>query len=230
MGSGGLGGYFGGLFARGGTDVIFIARGAHLEAMRRDGLRIEGGPDPFHLEHVRATDDPGEIGPVDLVMVCVKLWDMEAALQQVRPLVGHDTALVSFQNGVLKDSYLRAAYDGSHLIGGVAYVATTVSEPGWSPHRTATAVDLRRVRRTPSARVEAFRSAAMAGGIDAEVSDDIRRAIWEKFVFLVGLSATTTTMRAPDRTGPREPPVTRAAAGPDARGRRGRPCPGRAAA
>src|SRR6516165_6082869 len=88
MGSGALGGYFGGLLARGGADVGFIARGAHLEAMRRDGLRIEGGPDAFHLEHVRATDDPAEIGPVDLVTVCVKLWDTEGALPQMRPLVG----------------------------------------------------------------------------------------------------------------------------------------------
>jgi 2-dehydropantoate 2-reductase len=135
MGSGGLGGYFGALLARGGTDVSFIARGAHLEAMRRDGLRIDGGPDPFHLDQVRVTDDPGEIGPVDLVMVCVKLWDTEAALQQLRPLVGPETTLVSFQNGVLKDSYIRAVYDESQLIGGVAYVATTVSEPGVIPAR-----------------------------------------------------------------------------------------------
>ncbi|HKR99664.1 MAG TPA: 2-dehydropantoate 2-reductase N-terminal domain-containing protein [Candidatus Dormibacteraeota bacterium] len=91
MGSGALGGYFGGLLAKGGADVSFIARGAHLEAMRRDGLRVEGGPERFHLEHVRATDDPAEIGPVDLVMVCVKLWDTQAALEQLRPLVGPDT-------------------------------------------------------------------------------------------------------------------------------------------
>jgi 2-dehydropantoate 2-reductase len=210
MGSGGLGGYFGGLLARGGAEVVFIARGAHLEAMRRDGLRIEGGPDPFRLQHVRATDNPGEIGPVDLVMVCVKLWDTEAALEQMQPLVGPKTAVVSFQNGVLKDSYLRAACDESHLIGGVAYVATSVSAPGVIT-RTG---PLQRLifgefdgRASP--RVETFHSAAVAGGIDAEVSSDIGRAIWEKFVFLVGLSATTTTMRVP--IGPvRENPQARA--------------------
>jgi 2-dehydropantoate 2-reductase len=178
--------------------------------MRRDGLRIEGGADSFHLEDVRATDNPAEIGQVDLVMVCVKLWDTEAALQQMRPVVGPDTALVSFQNGVLKDSMLRAAYGDSHLIGGVAYVATTVSEPGL----IARTGPLQRLvvgefdgRR--SARIEAFHAAALAGGIDAELSEDIRRAIWEKFVFLVGLSATTTTMRVP--IGPlREDPQSRA--------------------
>ena len=85
MGSGGLGGYFGALLARGGTDVSFIARGVHLDAMRREGLRIDG-PDPFLLEDVHVTDDPGELGPVDVVMVCVKLWDTEAALKRLRPL------------------------------------------------------------------------------------------------------------------------------------------------
>jgi 2-dehydropantoate 2-reductase len=165
MGSGGLGGYFGALLAKGGTDVSFIARGAHLEAMRRDGLRVEEGPDPFHLKDVRATDDPAEIGPVDLVMVCVKLWDMEAALQQLRPLVGPDTALVSFQNGVLKDSMLRAAYDELQLIGGVAYVATTVSAPGvvscTGPLQRLIVGEFDRRR---SARVEAFHAAAGRAG------------------------------------------------------------------
>jgi 2-dehydropantoate 2-reductase len=210
MGSGGLGGYFGALLARGGADVGFVARGAHLEAMRERGLRVDGGPEPFQLEQVWATDDPRDIGPVDLVLVCVKLWDTESAVELIRPLVGPGTVLVSFQNGVLKDSYLRAVYDGSHLIGGVAYVATTVSEPGvitrtgqlerlifgeFDGHR--------------SSRVEAFHSACVAGGINAEVSGDIRREIWEKFVFLVGLSATTSTIRVP--IGPiRENPQTRA--------------------
>ncbi len=210
MGSGGLGGYFGALLARGGADVSFIARGAHLATMQQRGLRVEGGPHPFQLERVRATDDPNEIGSVDLVMVCVKLWDTEAALQQVRPLVGPETTLVSFQNGVLKDAFLTAAYDDAQLIGGVAYVATTVSQPGVIT-RTG---PLQRLifgefdgRR--SSRVEAFHSACVAGGINAEVSSDIRREIWEKFVFLIGLSATTATMRAP--IGPiRENPQSRA--------------------
>jgi 2-dehydropantoate 2-reductase len=197
MGSGGLGGYFGALLARGGTEVSFIARGAHLEAMRRQGLRIEG-PDPFLLEDVRVTDDPSELGPVDLVMVCVKLWDTEAALAQLRPLVGAETSLVSFQNGVLKDSFLRAAYDESQLIGGVAYLASTVSRPGVIT-RTGPLQRLifGEVDGHRSGRVEAFHAACVAGGIDAEVSDDIRLAIWEKFVFLVALSATTATMRVP---------------------------------
>jgi 2-dehydropantoate 2-reductase len=198
MGSGGFGGYFGALLARGGADVSFIARGAHLEAMQQEGLRVEGGPEPFRLPQVRATADPQEIGPVDLVMVCVKLWDTEAALSEIRPLVGPETMLVSFQNGVLNDSYLRSAYDEAHLIGGVGYVATTIARPGV----IARTGPLERLivgefdgRRSP--RIDAFHQACLAGGINAEVSVGIRREIWEKFVFLVGLSATTATMRVP---------------------------------
>ncbi len=210
MGSGGLGGYFGALLARGGADVTFVARGAHLQAMQRSGLRVQGGPDPFQLEHVNATDDPSRIGSVDLVMVCVKLWDSEEALRQIRPLVGPGTTLVSFQNGVLKDSFLTAAYHNAQLIGGVAYIATTMSAPGVIT-RTGPLQRLIFGEFTgrDSARVEAFHTACVAGGINAEVSTDIRREIWEKFVFLIGLSATTATMRVP--IGPiRENPQSRA--------------------
>ncbi len=147
---------------------------------------------------------------MDLVIVCVKLWDTERALDAVGPLVGPDTTLVSFQNGVLKASYLRAAFDDEHLIGGVAYVAATVSKPAvitrTGPLQRLVFGEFDGHR---SARVEAFHAACLAGGIDAEVSDDIRLAIWQKFVFLVGLSATTSTIRV--AIGPiREHPQTRA--------------------
>lgn len=209
MGSGGLGGYFGARLALGGADVHFIARGAHLAAMRADGLRVEG-PEPMHVSVVSATDDPRDIGPVDLVMFCVKLWDTEAALEQIRPMVGPDTAIVSFQNGVLKDSYLRAAYDPAQIIGGVGYVATTIDRPGvirqTGPMQRLVFGEFDGRR---SARVEAFMAACLAGGIKAEISESIERDIWEKYVFLVGLSATTTTMRT--TIGPiRENPQTRA--------------------
>src|SRR5829696_2097411 len=98
MGSGGLGGYFGARLVQGGADVHFVARGKHLEAMRSSGLRIEG-PEPIHAKKVNATDDPREIGVADVVMLCVKLWDTEQAIRQIRPMVGPNTAIVSFQNG-----------------------------------------------------------------------------------------------------------------------------------
>jgi len=208
MGSGGLGGYFGARLAKGGADVHFIARGKHLEAMRREGLRVEG-PEPIHIPRVNATDDPREVGVVDVAVVGVKLWDTEAALEQMRPMVGADTAVISFQNGVLKDQYLRAAYDASQVMGGVGYVATTIDRPGvirqTGPMQRLIFGEFDGSR---SARGEALLAASLAGGIKAELSTNILREIWQKYVFLVGLSGTTTTIRKP--VGPiRENPQTR---------------------
>jgi 2-dehydropantoate 2-reductase len=210
MGAGGLGGYFGARLCQGGAaDVHFIARGKHLEAMRREGLRIEG-PTPIHIPRVNASEDPAEVGVVDFVMVGVKLWDTEGALAQIRPMVGPRTAIISFQNGVLKDRYLRAAFDPSHLMGGVGYVATTIERPGvirqTGPMQRLIFGEFDGTR---SARGEALLAASLAGGIQAELSTQIVREIWQKYVFLVGLSGTTTTIR---RTiGPiRSNPQTRA--------------------
>ena len=210
MGSGGLGGYFGARLVQGGAaDVHFIARGRHLEAMQRAGLRIEG-PEPLHVAPVQATDMPATVGVVDLVMLCVKLWDTQAAIAQIRPLVGPDTAIVSFQNGVLKDQSLREAFDARQLMGGVGYVATTLSAPGvitqTGPMQRLLFGEFDGAR---SARAGALLAACLAGGIKAEIADDIVREIWQKYVFLVGLSGTTTTMRHP--IGPiRSNPQTRA--------------------
>jgi len=209
MGAGGLGGYFGARLCLGGADVHFIARGRHLQAMRDDGLRIEG-PAAIHLPRVHATDDPADIGVVDFVLLGVKLWDTEAALQQMRPLVGPATTVISFQNGVLKDRDLRAAFDASQLMGGVGYVATTIDRPGiirqTGPMQRLIFGEFDGSR---SARGQRLLDACLAGGINAELSPHIVREIWQKYVFLVGLSGTTTTMRRP--IGPiRENPQTRA--------------------
>jgi 2-dehydropantoate 2-reductase len=209
MGSGGLGGYFGARLCEGGADVHFIARGKHLEAMRSEGLRVEG-PELIHITRVNATDDPGEVGVVDLVMLCVKLWDTEAALQQMHPMVGAGTTIISFQNGVLKDQYLRAAFDDSQIMGGVGYVATTIERPGvirqTGPMQRLLFGEFDGSR---SPRGQALLAACLAGGINAELSENILREIWQKYVFLVGLSGTTTTIRK--SIGPiRENPQTRA--------------------
>jgi 2-dehydropantoate 2-reductase len=209
MGSGGLGAYFGVRLLQGGADVHFVARGKHLQAMRQNGLRVEG-PEPLHAPKIHATDDPREIGVVDVVMLCVKLWDTEQAIEQIRPMVGPDTAIVSFQNGVLKDDYLRAAFDARQLMGGVGYVATTIESPGvirqTGPMQRLLFGEFDGSR---SPRGQALLDACLAGGIKAELSSDIARDIWEKYVFLVALSGTTTTIRKP--IGPiRSNPQTRA--------------------
>lgn len=197
MGSGGVGGYFGGRLAHGGADVSFVARGEHLEAMRREGLHIEG-PEQIHVKRVSATDDPNKIGVADIVLVCVKLWDTEQALTQIRPMVGPNTTVISLQNGVLKDQYLRAAFDERQLMGGVGYVATTIEAPGvirqTGPMQRLLFGEFDGSR---SVRAEAFLAACVAGGINAELSADIVREMWQKYVFLVALSGTTTTIRKP---------------------------------
>jgi 2-dehydropantoate 2-reductase len=210
MGAGGVGGYFGGRLAQAGCDVAFIARGAHLAAMREHGLKVESPLGDVHLPKVRVTDDPATLGPVDLVLFSVKLWDTEAAARSVAPLFGPHTGIVSFQNGVQKDDILRRIFGGKAVMGGVGYIATTIARPGVIKHTgSMQRLVFGEYDGSRSARADALLEACKRGGINAELSSDIRREIWEKFVFLVGLSATTTTMRLP--IGPiRSNPQTRA--------------------
>jgi 2-dehydropantoate 2-reductase len=210
MGSGGVGGYFGARLATGGADVHFVARGPHLDAMRTHGLTIEGGVAPLRLSPVQATEDPSSIGAADFVLIAVKLWDTAAAIEKVAPIVGPDTTVISFQNGVLKDRYLIDVFGPARVMGGVGYVATTIDRPGvirqTGPMQRLLFGEL---DGTTSARGRRFFDACLKGGIAAELSSDIRREIWRKYVFLVGLSGTTTTMRKP--IGPiRENTQTRA--------------------
>ncbi len=198
MGSGGVGGYFGARLAQAGCEVAFIARGAHLAAMREHGLKVESPLGNIHLPKVRVTDDPRTLEPVDLVLFSVKLWDTEAAAGLIAPLIGPDTGIVSFQNGVQKDDILRRMFGDRAVMGGVGYIATRIGQPGVIKHSgTMQRLVFGEYDGRRSARAEALLDACQRGGINAELSSDIRREIWEKFVFLVGLSATTSTMRVP---------------------------------
>jgi len=197
MGSGGVGGYFGARLANGGADVHFVARGAHLAAMREQGLAVEGGPEPIHLPKVQVTDDPGTIGPADLVMFCVKLWDTESAARSLVPIMKPQTGVISFQNGVTKDDMLRPIVGDKALMGGVAYVGTTIGRPGV----IAQTGPLQRLvfgeyDGSRSRRAEDFLAACKRGGINAEISDDVRRSLWEKYVVLAAMSGATAAMRA----------------------------------
>jgi len=198
MGSGGIGGYFGTRLALGGADVTFIARGAHRASIAEHGLRVRSALGDMHLARPKVTDDPAAAGPVDLVLFSVKLWDTETAAQAIAPLVSHDTAVVSFQNGVHKDEVLRRVLGEKPVIGGVSYIAATITEPGLIRHSgEMQKLVFGEYDGTTTERVARFRSACAAAGIDHEVSARIREAIWEKFVFLVGLSGTTATARVP---------------------------------
>lgn len=208
MGSGGIGGYYGARLQKGGADVTFIARGAHLAAMQQNGLAIEGS-DPFHLPNVKATDDPGTIGPVDLVLFAVKLRDTEAAARQILPVIGPDTGLISFQNGVQKDDMLAPIVGRKTLIGGAAYIGVAIARPGvikktGPMERLAFGEYDNKI----SPRAQAFLDACKAGGIKAEIPPDITLELWQKFVFLTAMSSITASMRS--TIGPiRANPLTR---------------------
>ncbi len=198
LGAGGVGGYFGGRLAAAGSDVTFVARGAHLEAMRTKGLRIISSLGDLKLDAVKAVDDIAKVGTVDLVIVGVKLWDTEQVAETLKPLATRGAAVISFQNGVQKDEILSVYIAPDAVMGGVCYIAATIAEPGVIAH-TGTMQRLvfgeRDGRR--SVRGEAFLDACKQARIDAELSDAIERLIWEKFVFLVGLSGTTSFLRRP---------------------------------
>jgi len=209
MGSGGVGGLIGARLAHAGCDVSFIARGAHLAAMREHGLRLESQVGNVHLPKAKTTDDPRTVGQVDIVIFSVKLWDTEAAARAILPLMGPETGVISLQNGVVKDDILRPIVGEKALMGGVAYMGTAISRPGVIEHTgTVQRVVFGEYDGRRSKRAQALLEWCRKAGLDAAISDDIRRTLWEKFAFLVGMAAVTATIRLP--IGPiRSHPLTR---------------------
>jgi 2-dehydropantoate 2-reductase len=198
MGSGGLGGLYGGRLAHAGYDVTFIARGAHMSAMKEHGLLIESEEQGnIRVEHPSVTDDPAAVGVADYVLLAVKLWDTDTAVSAIRPMVGPGTAVISLQNGVIKDDILRGEFGEDAVVGAVAYVATHVARPGVIRQTgSMQRLTLGEYDGQKSPRAEQLLDAMLRAGIQASISDDIRRTIWEKYVFLVGLSGTTASMRS----------------------------------
>ena len=190
-GSGGVGGYFGARLAAAGNEVHFIARGAHLNSILKNGLRVESGAGNLHIQPARATDDPASIGPVDVVMFAVKLWDVETVAKQLKPLLHERTLVIPFQNGIEAPELLKKHIPPRNVLAGVAYIATGIKEPGVILHTGA----MQRLLVGPGA--EAFVQVCKAAGINVEQPADIERARWEKFVFLTGLSGATAVARAP---------------------------------
>jgi 2-dehydropantoate 2-reductase len=198
MGSGGLGGLYGGRLAHAGYDVTFIARGAHMSAMKEQGLLIENDEQgEIRVARPNVTDDPAAVGVVDYVLLAVKLWDTDAAVSAIRPMVGPRTVVISLQNGVIKDDILRREFGEDAVVGAVAYVATHVARPGVIRQTgSMQRLILGEYDGQQSPRAQQLLDAMLRAGIQAAISDDIRRTIWEKYVFLVGLSGTTATMRS----------------------------------
>ena len=197
VGVGGVGGYFGGHLARTGTDVRFLARGAHLRALKSDGLTVLSDVGPIDRLKIRVTDDPAEIGPVDAVLLAVKLADTEAAIAQMRPLVGPGTAVASLQNGVDAVERMSAAFGRERVLGGVCHIAIAIERPGVIRHTgTMARITLGELDGRRTERLTALVDACKRAGLNITEAPDISRTIWEKFVFLSAFSGVTALSRS----------------------------------
>ncbi|MEK7245052.1 MAG: 2-dehydropantoate 2-reductase [Pseudomonadota bacterium] len=197
VGTGGVGGYFGARLKAAGESVAFLARGAHLAAMRQGGLKLASAHGDVCIHPVEATDDARAIGPVDVAIVAVKLYDTEAAAEACRALVGPGTSVVSLQNGVTAVETLAAAVGAERVFGGIAYIMATIAAPGAIVHTgTMARIVLGEFGGGTSARVTALASALRRAGAEVEESPDIDAAIWTKFAFLAPLSGVTALTRA----------------------------------
>ena len=197
VGAGGVGGYFGGRLAATGVDVTFIARGAHLEAMRARGLRITSPKGDLHLPHVKAENDPVAVGPVDVVFFAVKLYDTESALALLPPLVVPNTVVIGFQNGVETMDRLTRAVGAARTAGGVSYVSAVIAEPGVIKHTAMDHLIFGERDGSRSPRLEALLAACQPAGFQSTLSSDIIVEIWTKFVRLSVFSGMTAVTRGP---------------------------------
>lgn len=198
MGAGALGCYFGGRLAESGADVSFIARGNHLEAMQKNGLVVESPLGDIKLDQVVATEEPAEIGPVDIVIFLVKLPDTRHAAKQIGPLLHNETGVLSFQNGIDAWDWIGEEVGKDKVLGGTAAIPADVKEPGIIRHSADFAkLVFGEFDGRSSQRSEQLHALFKNAGVDAELVDDIDVKIWEKFVMLSAFSAATTIARLP---------------------------------
>lgn len=197
MAAGAVGGYFGARLAAAGHDVFFIARGAHRDAIVKNGLKIESVHGDMHLAKPNVTDDPAEVGPVDIVLFAVKLWDTELAAEAARPLLGPDSRLITFQNGIDSVDRLSAVLGADRVVGGAAYIATVMASPGVIRHTSQFAIlRIGRADKKPDAKLSAFVDAGKAAKLDIDLSADIQRELWQKFIFLTAMAGSTASLRS----------------------------------
>ncbi len=199
VGAGGVGGYFGAMLASAGEDVMFTARGSHLEAMKRDGLRVVSPSGTIRVPPERCAGTPAEIGPVDTVFFCVKSYDTERAAPALAPLLRPSSVVISLQNGIDNEEKLSRLLPESTIFGGVAYIFSTITHPG---EITVAAGPARIVfgplKGAPSRQgrqAEEIRALCERAGIPAEVSVDIEAALWKKFIFITGAGGLTALTR-----------------------------------
>ncbi len=198
MGAGAIGGYFGGRLAKAGFDVSFIARGAHLDVIRKNGLKVLSPLGDFTIHPATVTDDPAEIGPVDVILFMVKNYDTLQAAEQIRPLVGPDTAIIPFQNGVEARAMLSNVLGARHVLGGVAFIPASIQEPGVIKHNAELAkLVFGEFDKQITPRAVAFLDALEKAGVTGEIPADISMVLWSKLMFLTSMSAINCITQQP---------------------------------
>jgi 2-dehydropantoate 2-reductase len=197
MGTGGVGGYFGGRLARAGAAVTFVARGAHLGALQRDGLTVDSTIEGRWRVPVDAVERLEGRPPADMVLLCVKSFDTAAALAHVRPVVGRETGVLSLQNGVENLETIDRVLGPGHAVGGAAYVFATIETPGVIAHRFAGRLVFGEMDGQPSGRCQRLAGALARAGVPHELSADIRRVVWEKYLFITAQAGLTALTRCP---------------------------------
>jgi 2-dehydropantoate 2-reductase len=197
FGSGGVGGYFGGRLAAAGEDVTFLARGAHLNALQQGGLHIDSPLGNVDLPKVQASDRPQAIGPVDVVLFTVKLYDVDASAATLAPLIGPETVVITMQNGVDAMDMVAKHVGEHHVAGGAAYIVAVIDKPGHIRHTTAQQLVFGERDGRRSDRLVAFEEAGTRAGFQAKASNDVVADLWTKFVRLATWSGMTTVTRSP---------------------------------
>ncbi len=198
VGAGGVGGAFGLALAKAGADVVFIARGKHLAAMKENGLRIQGGRGEAHLFPVQATDNASGVGVADVMLYCVKLWDLETSAHDVKSAVGPHTAVIPLQNGVDAAERLAPIFGKDTVLGGVAQISASITSPGVL---TQVGTTMRMVfgefDKPTSERAERFLALCQKAGFEAKLAEDIRKELWMKFIMLASNALVMVAARQP---------------------------------
>jgi 2-dehydropantoate 2-reductase len=194
-----VGGYFGGRLAEAGEDVVFISRGDHLKAIERDGLRVESTEGDFNVQPAQASNDPAAVGPVDVILVCVKAWQVPQAAAALRPMIGAETIVVPLQNGVEAPSQLEAVLGTGHVLGGLCRIMSSVIAPGHIRHAGIDPyVAFGRLDKEQSPGAGRLRDAFLrAKGVRVEIPADIRVAMWRKFLLIAAWSGMGALTRSP---------------------------------
>jgi 2-dehydropantoate 2-reductase len=198
MGTGGVGGYYGGLLANQGNEVTFIARGAHLDAIRHEGLKIKSVHGDFIVSPANAMDNPREVGPVDIILFCVKTYNTEEAAESIRPVVGPQTVVMSLQNGIDAVERIGEVAGLEHVLGGATWLSSAVEAPGVikqiSQFRRIVFGELDGKQST---RIQSIYDVLKNAGINVEISDNIQKVLWTKFVFIAAVSGLGSLTRLP---------------------------------